>query len=87
MSAIKYPKPTKDLALVSGQTVSRLLWKKILASVTPEVREMLVVHYGLNSAVFQIIPEEVGDEYLVTHEKLVQVLDKAEALLIGGQNV
>ena len=80
-----YSKQTKELASIEGHATSRLLWHKILAVATPEVREMLFAHLHLENAVRRILPEEYAilDACQMDHFQLLDRIHKAEALLTG----
>lgn len=81
----RYPKLTRKLALHEGHAASKLLWQKILALATPEVREMLFAQMHLENKVRRIVPDEYEllDSLPIDHFELLDDIHKAEGLLTG----
>lgn len=76
--------PALELA-EQGQLLASLLWRKILANVSPDVQAILYVHNDLACIWAQIAPD---DFYRVpgtepTKENLLEKMRKAEEILIG----
>jgi len=88
---VKKPKPhysasTRDLAK-QALVLRRLLWLKVMASATPEIKEMLLAETGLMHLYEDIIeatgPREFYPSPEVAHEELVEQVQKAEWLVLG----
>jgi len=92
---ITLPKTKKDpfkdkpsvIVAEYGHKLSSLLWQKVLANSTPEIQEAILVQNHLASIWDRMAP---SDLYRVpkpelTHERLLQEIDKAEYLLTGAK--
>lgn len=73
-------KPIMDLAKY-GDNVRSLLWFKIVAAATPEMRQMLFAYAQLCGTVSNVIPAE--KPLPVRHENLLEKIKTAEHLLTG----
>jgi len=69
-----------------GHQIATLLWAKILASSTPEVREMLFVRDNLAEIWDTMAPSDFErvPRTQLTHENLFNNIQKAEFLLTGA---
>jgi hypothetical protein len=87
----KQPKPnygsqTRGLAR-EAQVLERLLWLKIMATATPEIKELLLARTGLMHLTEDILeatgPRDFYPSPEVAHECLLEQVQKAQSFLIG----
>jgi len=88
---LKQPKPnygsgTRGLAR-EAEVLARLLWLKVMATATPEVKELLLTKTGLMNMHDDILvatgPRDFYPSPEVAHQELLEQVHKAQALLTG----
>jgi hypothetical protein len=85
-SKVKYKPGTVELAKHEGRATASLLWRKILFSVTPEIRGMLLTHIGLVQTCERICPQPFDYFPRDDDERIRAQLREAETYLIGGKD-